>query len=217
MGFHAATTGPSTTWAKFAEGKIVLSSKEPRAGYVSRVNKNGNTVYEEHHDAFTGVLQSVEISESEYGKQFVFRFFDGKGYYNITAGYSSRYAKTMISALASPAVDLQDQVTLVPYSFKNDKDKTVTGVTLMQRAVKVPPAYSRETLPPLREVKIKGQIQYDDTEIMDFLEARVNDTIRPRLGLGATVRHDAADALEATVQHTFHAVSDDGDTPDLPF
>ena len=219
MGFHAASPGPSTTWAKFAEGKIVLSSKEPRAGYVSRVNKNGNTVYEEHHDAFTGVLQEVQISESEYGKQFIFRFFDGTQYYNITASYSSRYSKTMLNALASPAVALQDQITLVPYSFKNDKDKSVVGVTIQQRGVKVPPAYDKTTLPPLREVKIKGQIQYDDSEIMDFLEARLNDTIRPRVGMGAPVKHDT---IDEQLQKTFgaqpvNAGSDDGESPDLPF
>lgn len=219
MGFHSSPAAPATTWAKFAEGKIVLSSKTPREGYVSRVNKAGNTVYEQAHDAFTGYLSDITISESEYGKQFVFRFESELSYYNITAEYSSRYAKTILIAMAAPQYNPAEKVTLVPYSFKNDKDKSVVGVTLRQGGEKIPAAYDRTTLPPLREVKVKGNTIWDDTEVMDFLEARLNDTIRPRIGMGAPVKHDTIDEqLEKTFgAQPVHAGSDDGDSPDLPF
>lgn len=212
MGFHGSTSGPKTTWAKFAEGKIVLSSKDPREGYHARTNKMGNVVHEQHHDAFTGYLQDIQISESEYGKQFVFRFLDGVDYYNITAGYSSRYAKSLLNALCAPQCDLGEKLTLQPYSFKNEQDKTITGVTVHQRGDKIPVGYDKTVLPPLREVTIKGQTVYDDTEVMDFFVDKLNTVIRPKL-TGAKIVDNVVDKFGAMPMPAPAAAEDDGGLP----
>lgn len=199
MGFHESTNGPSKTWAKFAQGKICLSSREPRDGYTERVNKAGNTVYEQYHDAFTGYLQDVTATdEGDYGRQWIFTMQDEGRQFAFATGYSTRYAKSMLNALCNPALDYNAKMTLKPYAFENDQGKKIVGVTIYQ-GEKITGAYDKTTLPPLREVKVKGETMWDDTEVMEFFEAKLSEVIKPRLN--GAVNDTAPATAEAGVDN----------------
>jgi hypothetical protein len=56
---------------------------------------------------------------------------------------------------------------------KNDATKTITGVTLYQDGEKIAPAYTKENpngLPQMTKIKVKGKEQWDDSDMMQFLE-----------------------------------------------
>jgi hypothetical protein len=114
MGFHHATGQSVATWASFADGKIVLRSRDPREGFIARVNKVGNTVYEQRHEAFTGRLQNIRMTDNDYGSQFCFNFADGDDTYIITDRMDGSYARAVISYLASDAFDPAASVGVAP-------------------------------------------------------------------------------------------------------
>jgi hypothetical protein len=56
---------------------------------------------------------------------------------------------------------------------KNDPTKTITGVTLYQDGNKIAPYYTKEDpngLPQMQKIKVKGKEQWDDSDMMAFLE-----------------------------------------------
>ena len=97
MGFHQDHGASRATYAKFADGKIVLTSRDPRDGFTERVNKVGNKVYEQAHPAFTGELLSIEFRESDYGNQWQFRFADRIETVYISDRVNGSYAKGIIT------------------------------------------------------------------------------------------------------------------------
>jgi hypothetical protein len=63
----------------------------------------------------------------------------------------------------------------MPWSMIDSKDATkkVTGITCYQGA-KIAPFYTKEDpkgLPEMVQVKVKGKVTWDDTDMMDFLFA----------------------------------------------
>jgi hypothetical protein len=63
----------------------------------------------------------------------------------------------------------------MPWSMKDKTDATkiVTGITLYQDGNKIPPAYTKEDpngLPQMVKIKVKGKEQWDDSDMMGFLE-----------------------------------------------
>ena len=56
---------------------------------------------------------------------------------------------------------------------KNDPTKTITGVTLYQDGNKIAPYYTKEDpngLPQMKKIKVKGKEQWDDSDMMAYLE-----------------------------------------------
>ena len=61
---------------------------------------------------------------------------------------------------------------------KNDATKTITGITLYQDGNKIAPAYTKEDpngLPQMTKIKVKGKEQWDDSDMMLFLENMANN------------------------------------------
>lgn len=184
MGFQNENSG-SVTWAKIANGKVVLTSKTQLEGYIGRTNKLGNQVYELFYDLFTGKLTNVRTQDGEYGVQWFFEFDDAGKTYIITTGYDNRYARTFLVRLLNDKIDFNQPITIKPYSFVTDDEKKMTGVTIIQNGKKMDPAFSYEQLPKPQEVKVKKQITYNYTEQMEFLEDLISKLVMPRL-TGAT-------------------------------
>ena len=194
MGFHQSTGGSRYTYASFADGKIVLRSKEPREGYTARVNKIGNTVYEQMHEEFTGYLRAIEARENDYGSQWCFTFEDAPEKYIITDRLNGSYAKSIISALASADYDPNEKITVAPWRMDDPKggDKYIVGAVVKQRGQKLARKYCSPNtpedkrngatpLPVLKEMKVSGKMVYDDTDQIEFLTGVVA-TINGRLG-----------------------------------
>lgn len=162
-------------YLSIADGKIVRSYKEAKPGITTtRTTKTGKLVHEEKYDSITGQLTALKTHENDYGKQWHLHFTDGEDSYIVTMPYSSRYSTSFLKAL--PNIDLNLEVKLMPWSMvdKNDPSKKVTGITLYQVGEKIPPAYTKDNpngLPQMKQVKVKGQMTWDDSDMMEFLEA----------------------------------------------
>lgn len=194
MGFHQDFGATRATYAKFADGQIVLTSRDPRDGFTERVNKVGNKVYEQRHPAFTGDLLGIDFRESDYGNQWQFKFADRIEQVYISDRVNGSYAKGIITALANEAFDPTKPVTLTPWRMDDPRggDKYMVGCTVKQSGTKIARAYvspntpadklnGAKTLPPMQEVTVSGKKVLDDTDQIVFLTdlvRAINDRIQ---------------------------------------
>lgn len=174
-------SAPKVTWAKIAQGKIVLTSKEERDGYTARVNKLGNTVYEKFFEGFEGKLVSIRTQDGEYGCQYIFSFKDGEDFVNIAIGCESKYANHLILRLLSSQIDIKQPFSIKPYSFQSEEGNQISGLNVFQNDLKIQPAYSKEDMPQPDKVIIKKKLTYNWTPVTDFLEERMKTVLMPQL------------------------------------
>lgn len=174
-----------TIFLSVANGKLVQQHKQATENTVERVNKVGKTVYEESYKDLTGIITKIETKENNFGKQWQIVFTDGEERYMVQMPYSGRYSSSFLKAL--PNVQPGVPVRFMPWEMqdKNDPNKKVTGVTLYQDQdgngqTKILPAYTKEDpngLPEMKQVKVKGKMTWDDSEMMSFLEEAAKDWI----------------------------------------
>jgi hypothetical protein len=182
MGFQNLDA-QSTTWAKIAGGKIVLTSKVALDGYVQRTNKIGNVVYELFFESFEGKLQDIRLVEGEFGPQWHLTFDDNGKTIIITTGYDNRYARTLLNRLLNKAIDFKEKISLKPYSFiPDDKEYTLTGCNVIQYGKKLNPRFDIKTeLPQPEETTVKKQKVFNYSKQLEFLEEMIEKELRPRL------------------------------------
>lgn len=169
--------GGGGIYLSIAEGKLVRTHKEAiKDVTTSRINKNGRTVHEEKFDYIEGKLSGLRVNINDYGKQYVLTIIDdesNKFFINIM--YSSRYANSLLRCL--PNIELNSSVKLQPWSLIDRKDptRTVTGITMWQHNKKIEPFYTKEQpngCPPMTQVKFKGEMKWDSTDLDEFLEQK---------------------------------------------
>lgn len=166
--------GNSTIFLNVADGKLIRRHQQPNEKTVERITKTGKQVFEESFKDLKAYLTSVKTHENDFGKQWHLTFSENECTYIITMPYSSRYASSFLKAL--PNVDLKKEVRIMPWSMidKNDSSRKITGVTMYQSdGGKIPPRYTKEEpngLPEMKQIKVKGKITWDDSDMMDFLE-----------------------------------------------
>ena len=165
--------GANTIYLSVAEGNIVRQHKMANENTTERLTKTGKLVFEERFKDLTGKLESLQTRTNDYGTQWQLFFKDGAENYVVSMPYSSRYASSFLKAL--PNVQLGKELKFMPWSMKDKTDPTkiVTGITLYQDGNKIPPAYTKEDpngLPQMVKIKVKGKEQWDDSDMMGFLE-----------------------------------------------
>lgn len=155
-------------------GKIVRPVKNATEKSVSRENKAKKLVHEEFYDNITGKIVSVTTKANEYGKFWVVKLDANGKMYNIEFNYSGGYASTFLKAL--PNVNLNDLVTITPQQMV-DGDKTKSVIFMWQNDKAIKHYFTRDNpngLPPLKKIKVKGVDSWDDSDMMEFLEAYVS-------------------------------------------
>jgi hypothetical protein len=171
----------NTIYLSVADGNLVRQHREATNETTQRVTKTGKLVHEERFKDLVAQLLGAETKENDFGKQWCLKFKDGEDMYIVNMPYSSRYAASFLKAL--PNIDLTKIVKFMPWSMqdKNDSTKKVTGVTMYQDdgngVVKIAPAFTKDNpngLPQMKQVKVKGVLTWDDTEMNEFLEAMAN-------------------------------------------
>jgi len=172
----------NTIYLSVADGNLVRSYKEANANTTQRVTKTGKLVHEERFKDLTALLVGAETKENDFGKQWCLKFQDGEETYIVNMPYSSRYAASFLKAL--PNIDLAKNVKFMPWSMndKNDATKKVTGITMYQNdgngMVKVAPAFTKDKpngLPEMKQIKVKGKVTWDDSDMCEFLEAKAKE------------------------------------------
>jgi len=170
--------GTNTIYLSVADGNLVRQHKQATERTTERITKTGKLVYEERFKDLTAKLVKIDTKENDYGKQWQLNFTDGEVTYIVSLPFSSRYASSFLKAL--PNVNLYKEVRFMPWAMKdkNDVTKTITGITLYQDGNKIAPAYTKEDpngLPQMTKIKVKGKEQWDDSDMMLFLENMANN------------------------------------------
>jgi hypothetical protein len=165
-----------------ADGKIVRQFKNPTANSKERTTKTGKVVHEEKYDYVEGIITSVNTRENEYGKFWNITINDGGEEYIIQFNFSGGTASAFLKTL--PNVDLSKPVKLTPkQTIENDKKKSTLFINQNGNALKW--FWNKDNqgeLPQLKKVKVKGKEQWDDSDMMEYLENYVNENIKPQLG-----------------------------------
>lgn len=170
----------SKIYLNVSDGKLVRQYKEPNDRTTSRVTKTGKTVHEERFRDLEATLESIESRENDFGKQLVLIFRDGIDYIQVNMPYSSRYSASFLKAV--PNLNTAAAFRLMPWSMadKNDPQKSVTGITCYQNGQKILPAFTKDNpgdMPQMRKIKVKGKETWDDSEMMEWLEANATALI----------------------------------------
>lgn len=190
MGFEQRAEGKFFT---IVGGKFCIRVPEGTAGATQRTNKLGKTVNEIIHDSFTGKLVSIKVTDGNYGKQWNFSFKDGAEIYTLQLGYSNSYAKSILKML--PNADLTKEMKVTPV-MKEENGVKKSSLFINQDGVALKFAFTKEIpngLPQMKQVTVKGEQIWDDTDQIAFLHDMVMKTIVPKLG-GAVVTPATAPA-----------------------
>jgi hypothetical protein len=182
----AVGNSSNAAFYSIANGKICRQFKSPTETSKERVTKTGKTVHEEFYDYMDGRIVDITTKDSEYGRFWMVTLQDESGRYVLQMPYSSGYSNAFLKTL--PNVDLASPVKLIPkLTIEGDKKKTTLFVNQHGKALKF--AFTRESpngLPELKQVKVKGKLTWDDSEIMEFLERMVVEDIQPNLKKSGT-------------------------------
>lgn len=181
-------------YVQVMDGQMVERVRPHTPGSIHRVNKLGKEVWEKHHAAYEGTITKIAREDSQFGMRLAIEF-DRKDV--VTVPWSSRYAKTFLAVF--PNIELDNKIRLRPFDFVPDDkpDKRIRGWNVWQDDVKVEEAYARERLPQMKQVMVKGNKVWDDTELMDALwEGALKAWSKHNTGVVAAAAH-TNDSLEA--------------------
>ena len=170
------------------QGKFSMRVPDNTPDAVQRVNKLGKTVFEKYYDSFTGKLVSIKTQDGDYGKSWLFSFKDGKEIYHLQLSYSNSFATAFLKML--PNVDVTKEMKVSPQQKMDSDGKNKSSLFINQDGMTIKHAYTKDApngMPDMEQVMIKGELIWDDTKRLQFLEAMVNEKIVPKLeGLGST-------------------------------
>ncbi len=178
MGFENREGGKYFT---ILGGKFCIRTDASNPEAKERTNKVGKVVHEMFRDSFTGKLVNIRTKDSAYGKNWEFDFKDGSDVYTLQLSYSNSYATNILKML--PNIDLDKEMKVQP-SQKVEDGKTKSSLFISQDGVTLKHAYTKDKpngLPPMVQVKVKGQDVWDDSARLEFLEAMVRKDILPKL------------------------------------
>lgn len=179
MGATPAGNGTQSKWFSIREGLLVETFKTPQEGAKERLNKKNALVYEFFYKDVTGVIVEIEKRSHEFGEDLQVKLKDEEGYYNIQMPFSSRYAASLLMALENTAKG--NPLTLRPYHFKDQANKTVAGIALTQYGNKVAKKYTKETphgIPSMVQIKVKGVMQWDSSQRDEWLYNKALDFMK---------------------------------------
>jgi hypothetical protein len=97
--------------------------------------------------------------------------------------YDSRYASSLLFALANPVIDFSQEITISPW-MKVVADKKKTSCYLSQNGKQIEWYFTKENpngMPDLKEVIFQGKPRLDSYDRMQFLEKYVETKIKPKL------------------------------------
>lgn len=165
-----------------SNGKICKKVPKKTSISVERVNKNGVTVQEEYYKGWKGLITAIAVREhKDFGKFWNITLTDDQGDAILQMNYSSGYAAAFLKTL--PNITLDSDVIITP-NLKIEGEKKKTTVFVSQHGVSLKHYYTRDNpngLPELKQIKVKGKLTYDDSDLMEFLENMVMTEIVPKL------------------------------------
>lgn len=172
----------NAVFLSISDGKITKRVKQPTSESVTRVTKEGKTVHEEIYDGVSGIITDIQVKEHQsFGKFWNITIEDDGVRYILQTNYSGGYASAFLKTL--PNIDVEERVRFAPH-MKIENDKKKVTLFLQQGGKALKHAYTKDEpngLPQMKQIKVKGVLQWDDSEMMEFLENMVKETILPKL------------------------------------
>lgn len=170
-----------------AEGKIIQKVDKDTPGAISYEKEDKSVIYQLKHTYIEGFLTDINVTEKEFNgkkiKQWNLDIADGGTNYQLQMSYSSGYASSMLKALLSPEMDFNLPVKLTPWArVVNNKKKT--SVYVSQNGEDIKWYFTKDEpngLPPMKQVEYKGELKWDDFDMMTWFEAQVKAKIVPNL------------------------------------
>ena len=160
-------------------GKLTQNVPEGTEGATERKNKNGRIVHELTYDKLTGLLTDISFRVGDYGKEIHFTVEDGIETYLLQQPFSSKVAKSIIMRL--PNCDLTKDID-IHTGWDTTKESTFSFIRQDGQTVKS--KYTKDEpngLPPMEQIKVKGEDVWDDTKQLEFLSKMIQDDILPKL------------------------------------
>jgi hypothetical protein len=168
----AIQSNSAVVYLSISDGRLCRRFQSPTDRSVTRTTKDNKIVHEEFYRSWQGVITDIKTRESEYGKEWIITLDDGKETAHLSFKYSSGYASSLLKAL--PNVDLNKEVTITPNVQEVDGKKRTT-IFIGQEGRSVKWYYTKDNpngCPGLKKIKIKGVEQWDDSDMMEFLQAK---------------------------------------------
>lgn len=173
----AIQSNSAVIYLTISDGKICRRVKSPTVNSVERHTKDGKLVNEEFYTGWKGIITDIQTRESDYGKEWIVSIKDNDGTAQLSFKYSSGYASSFLKAL--PNVNLATEVTITPkVTIEGEKKRTTIFLNQDGKAVKW--YYTKDNMngcPSLQQVKVKGVLTWDDSDMMEFLEQMVKDKL----------------------------------------
>lgn len=172
----------NAVYLTIGDGKIVRRFSQPTAESVTRTNKENKVVHEEIYKGWKGRIIDIEFKDhKDYGRFVNVTIDDGNELAILQMKQGSGYATAFLKTL--PNIDLSADVLISP-SMKMEGDKKKVSLFVNQGGTALKWAYTKDEpngLPQLKQIKVKGKLQYDDSDIVEFLETMVKEDIIPVL------------------------------------
>jgi hypothetical protein len=172
----------SAVFLSIGDGKITKRVKQPTADSVSRTLKDGKVIHEEIYDGVSGMITDIKVQDHpSYGRFWNIAIQDGEDSYILQMNYSGGYASAFLKTL--PNIDLTKRVRFSP-NMKMEGDKKKVTLFISQDGTPLKHYYTKDNsngLPQMKQIKVKGKLTWDDSDMMDFLEKMVKADILPQL------------------------------------
>ncbi len=170
------------TYLSISDGKITKRVKQPTADSITRKLKDGRDVHEEIYDSVSGIITDIKTHDHpSYGKFWNIFLSDGEENYILQMNYSGGYASAFLKTI--PNADVTQRLRISP-SMKMEGDKKKVTLFISQNGAALKHYYTKDSpngLPPMKQIKIKGKMAWQDSDMMDFLENMINEKILPKL------------------------------------
>ena len=224
-----------------ADGKLYISSKEPKDGYKEYVSKQGNVSYRKEYSGVQGKINHAMIKEIEYdgakAKFFMLFLSDGEESYAIVTplftqkGGLNQYVKSFVRYFKN--IDLSKDIIIAPQARKKD-DKYAPGAFWINYVgedgktgdlVKMYFKRDQNGWPDIEQItSITGEKKWDSSkqdkfayeELTKYLETFSSKKDEPNTTAPAREKTEINTKQEAPA-HTQPSPVDFQETDDLPF
>lgn len=175
--------GGKKNYLNIKEGKIIM--------------KVGDTY--EPFDHISGMITNVGTHEGRFGKELHITIQDDADEFLLQVKFDSGYSRGFLMAIKN--ADLSLPVVLVPkYEEKDSKKKSTLFINQNGKGVRW--AWVKDNpgdLPPMKQVTLKGEKVWDNTDEMNYLEKMLLEEIKPKLSavVPAVVESNGDDAPDS--------------------
>ena len=198
---------------KIFDGKIVKESKQPFESDLpikERENKNGDKVYYVEYDMLGGKLSNADIRRVESLDTDILELHvdDFPDSYVLSIGVETRFGRSFLTRMLN--LDLNKEMEIAPYSFKDKEGKQVSGLVIYQDGEKVMPVYTKEEpngMPDAKKIRKGKDDKWDFTDQTNFLYDEF-DKFKTKFPKSTAAAAPAATAVE---------ISEEEEFDDLPF